>query len=387
MSTFTNPLTFPFLYLYPTKYSFNDMKKVYRDKYGKNLIWSYIPEDFVEQIAIPREILQSQHSNLTHSILLERNKWRILQLYEGQPQKIEYDIFNTWNVLQDTMVEGFILVSEIYSPSFVLVSFLSTNYCLLSGDILNLSVITINIDTNESSINTMDLGDPKITLDELIKQPMCNIKTKGELSNEEIEKLKNNLLEHLKNNKYGGLVPILNSYPPKYKEYKYNDTDSASIPIIKKKDNIMINIEGKLRIMIERNIRYGHKILPIHIGMENKHGGIHLLKEMIFDEIEDPSATTAEMIFIQEDVCQDLIDDLYRAGFRPSDEIKKNDLIQTLQKEIAKRDEWKSEWEEADNYMIKILKQEIDKKDKIIESLMNQFVFKSDPNACRKISL
>lgn len=235
MSTFTNPLTFPFLYLYPTKYSFNDMKKVYRDKYGKNLIWSDIPEDFVEQIAIPREILQSQHSNLTHSILLERNKWRILQLYEGQPQKIEYDIFNTWNVLQDTMVEGFILVSEIYSPSFVLVSFLSTNYCLLSGDILNLSVITINIDTNESILNVMDMETPKMTFNELIKQPICNIKVKGELSNEEIDKLKENLLKHLKNNKYGGLTPILMPNTPAYSESKYNDTDSASIPIIKKK--------------------------------------------------------------------------------------------------------------------------------------------------------
>lgn len=146
----------------------------------------------------------------------------------------------------------------------------------------------------------------------------------------------------------------------------------------------MMNIPGKLRIMVDNNIRFGGRKFPIWFGVENMNGGIHHLKQMVFEDNDDPG-TVGDFLFLQEDTCQSLINDLYRIGFRPSDEIKKDDLIKTLQKEIEKRDKWKDEWEAADNYMVKILKQELDKKDKIIEDLMNQFVLKGNDPGKRSI--
>jgi hypothetical protein len=147
----------------------------------------------------------------------------------------------------------------------------------------------------------------------------------------------------------------------------------------------MINIPGKLRIAVDRNFRYGGNKFPIYFGIEDTKGGIHHLKQMVFEEEDSLGTTMGDFIFLQEDACQDLINDLYRAGFRASDEIKKDDLIKVLQKEIEKRDKWLDEWEKMDNNMIKLLKEEIDKKDKMIEALMNQFIFKDSVVNGRKI--
>lgn len=112
----------------------------------------------------------------------------------------------------------------------------------------------------------------------------------------------------------------------------------------------MMNMPGKIILMVEKSIRYGNKKIPLFIGCEDINKNIHSLKQIIFDESVN-IGTCHDPIFLHENVCQDLINDLYRAGFRPSDEIKKDDLILTLQKEI-------------------------DKRDKMINDLMERFVFK-----------
>lgn len=121
----------------------------------------------------------------------------------------------------------------------------------------------------------------------------------------------------------------------------------------------MMNIPGDLIIAIDRDIRFAPKRLPVFIGCRDMNGDVHSLKQMIFEETID-HGTIADIVFMKETYAQDLINDLYRTGFRPSDEIKKDDLIKTLQKEI-------------------------DKRDKMIEALMQQFVFKGNDTAGRKI--
>lgn len=122
----------------------------------------------------------------------------------------------------------------------------------------------------------------------------------------------------------------------------------------------MMNIPGKLRIMIDKNIRYGNGRFPIYFGVEDAHGEIHHLEKLVFEEKSNLGACNNNYMFIDNECCQMVIDDLYRIGFRPSDEIKKDDLIKTLQKEIEKRD-------------------------KMIEALMQQFVFKRNDITGRKI--
>lgn len=121
----------------------------------------------------------------------------------------------------------------------------------------------------------------------------------------------------------------------------------------------MLNIPGKLRLMIDKNIRYGNGRFPIYFGVEDIHGEIHNLKELIFEE-QPHIGCLGDSMFIDNECCQTVIDDLYRIGFRPSDEIKKDDLINTLKKEIEKRD-------------------------KMIDQLMSQFVFKGNDVTGRKI--
>lgn len=238
MATFTNPLTFPHLFLYLSKYSFKDMVKVYKAAFNKSLIWSDIPLEFVKMSAIPDKILKSEQSSLSDyheslPVLLERSKCRILELQNEQPSKIEYDIFSTWTALQNAEVKGLFLVSEMYSPVFVLVSFIPLNYSLVSGDTLSLSTITIDINTNDSFVNQIDLGKGIISFSELTKQPIIDpMKVSMEIKipkDIDVDKLKEKLLNHLKNNQF----PVLDAkvYSPK----NYNDTDSASIPVLKKK--------------------------------------------------------------------------------------------------------------------------------------------------------
>lgn len=100
----------------------------------------------------------------------------------------------------------------------------------------------------------------------------------------------------------------------------------------------MISIPGKLRIMVDKNIRYGNGKFPIYFGMEDNRKEIHNLKDIIFEENADPGCMSDNYLFVDNECCQMVIDDLYRIGFRPSDEIKKDDLINTLKKEVEKRD-------------------------------------------------
>lgn len=148
----------------------------------------------------------------------------------------------------------------------------------------------------------------------------------------------------------------------------------------------MMNIPGELIIAIDKDIRFGNKKFPLFIGCKDIHGDIHSIKKLIFEETIDHGAMY-EIMFIHENNAQDLINDLYRTGLRPSDEIKKDDLIQTLKQEVEKRDKWLAEYHEDDNGYTQYLKQQIAKKDEIITSLMNQFVFKDDPKVNRKISI
>lgn len=99
----------------------------------------------------------------------------------------------------------------------------------------------------------------------------------------------------------------------------------------------MMNIPGKLRIFIDKNIRYGNGRFPIYFGVEDVNKEIHNIKKLIFEEEPNPGVC-CEYMFVDNECCQTVIDDLYRIGFRPSDEIKKDDLINTLKKEVEKRD-------------------------------------------------
>lgn len=74
---------------------------------------------------------------------------------------------------------------------------------------------------------------------------------------------------------------------------------------------------------------------------------------------------------IEKDNAQHLLDDLYRHGFRASDEIKKDDLINTLQNEIKKKDELISK-------LLGALLDDKSKKNIMIEKLFDNYIFKDD---------
>lgn len=227
MATFTNPLTFPHLLLYLSKYSMDDMRKIYKETYGKNLFWSDVPEEFIKMASIPEKLMKSKQNKIKnyHDILpivLERKNWNILKQVNGQPSKIEYNIFNTWDVLQNIEIKGLLLVSEIYSPVLVLTSFIPLNYTLITGDTLNLSTVTINISSEENTVNQIELGNKKVSINDLIIHTQ-NVPTND--TDIDIEHLKTKIKEYVKGIK--GITPI-------YNINTYNDSDSASIPIKEK---------------------------------------------------------------------------------------------------------------------------------------------------------
>lgn len=229
MATFTNPLTFPHLLLYLSKYSMDDMQQVYKSIYEKNMFWSSIPEDFIKMAAIPEKIISLESKNIKdhHNalpIILERNKWNALGQKNVQPNKIEYNIFNTWTVLQNVQVKGILLVSEIYSPDYILVSFLPLNYSLITGNTLNLSTITINTSSGKDTVNQMELGNEEISISNLINKYET---TEQSIGNIDPENLRAKIKEYIKN--------IKNITPMIYKVNHCDNSDSASIPIEKEK--------------------------------------------------------------------------------------------------------------------------------------------------------
>lgn len=117
--------------------------------------------------------------------------------------------------------------------------------------------------------------------------------------------------------------------------------------------------KGDLHIHVERNYRFHPSKLPLYLYLTHDQD-MYIMDNLSFTKHEGYT-NLQETLMLKEKAAQELIDDLYRAGFRPSDEIKKDDLIQTL-------------------------KNEIDKRDKMIDNLMERFVFKSEVlNMGRKV--
>lgn len=116
----------------------------------------------------------------------------------------------------------------------------------------------------------------------------------------------------------------------------------------------------KLHINMERNYRFMHNHFPFYIYASLDDAMEYVIDEIILKEKDFGITYNDELLFLKEECCQELLDDLYRAGFRPSDEVKKDELIKTL-------------------------KNEIDKRDKMIDNLMNQFVFKDNAITGRKV--
>jgi hypothetical protein len=111
------------------------------------------------------------------------------------------------------------------------------------------------------------------------------------------------------------------------------------------------NLPGNLVIRLDHSYRYGKNKFPIWLFCRDiRTGDFYTLKDIEF-ELNEGSISIDPPMTIGASETQELINDLYNIGIRPSDEIKKDDLILMMQKEI-------------------------DKRDQMIDNLMNQFVFK-----------
>jgi hypothetical protein len=116
---------------------------------------------------------------------------------------------------------------------------------------------------------------------------------------------------------------------------------------------------GELIIHTEINYRFHHTKMPLYLYVRSPENDIYTIETMTFKK-HDHQTCIAEELLLGDKSAQELLDDLYRAGFKPSDETKKDELINVLQKEIEKRD-------------------------KLISNLLNQFCLKGENTLNRSI--
>jgi len=89
-------------------------------------------------------------------------------------------------------------------------------------------------------------------------------------------------------------------------------------------------------IVFDRSFMYGRNI-QYQLIVEDNDGNQYGIKDITMELLEP--LTMMKVIFeLESRKGQEMVDELYRLGYHPSDELTKDELVKTLKSEVQKRD-------------------------------------------------